>query len=136
MSTVHTEIVTPNGKIFEGEAHMINVRATSGELGILPKHMPLVAPLEIDRVRLDLDDRTQYVAVHGGFIQIHPEHVTILSESAELKEDIDVPRAEKAKVEAEGKLDKLERGTLDYETAKKELKRAEARLKTAKSGIE
>ncbi len=131
MNMIHTDIVTPDGKIFAGEVHMVSVRATSGELGILPQHMPLVAPLEISAVRLKNYGETDYVAVSGGFIEVRPDHVTILAEAAELQEDIDVARAEKAKQEAEARLSQLKEGTREHDEAMLELKRAENRLDTA-----
>lgn len=132
MSTVHTEIVTPYGKVFDGDVHMVSVRATSGEMGVLPHHMPIVAPLEIATVRLKQEnDETDYAAVHGGFIQVHPEHITILSEAAEMKEDIDVARAERAKAEAESALSELHESSKGYAEATLKLKRAEIRLATA-----
>ncbi|CAM3128552.1 F0F1 ATP synthase subunit epsilon [Sporolactobacillus spathodeae] len=133
MSTVHTEIVTPAGKIFSGEVHMVSVRAKSGELGILPHHIPLVAPLEIAQVRLKHEDEkiVDYAAVHGGFIQVSRDAITILSEAAEMKNDIDVERAKKAKEEAEHQLSTLHESSEGYPEALLKLKRANLRLDTA-----
>lgn len=133
MSTVHTEIVTPAGKIYSGDVHMVSVRAKSGELGILPHHIPLVAPLEIAQVRLKHEDEevVDYAAVHGGFIQVSRDAITILSEAAEMKKDIDVERAKKAKEEAEHQLDTLHESDEGYPEALLKLKRADLRLSTA-----
>ncbi|MFC7391853.1 F0F1 ATP synthase subunit epsilon [Scopulibacillus cellulosilyticus] len=131
MNTIQTDIVTPDGKVFEGEVHMVSARATTGELGVLPNHMPLVAPLEISTVRLKSYGETVYVAVSGGFIEVRPDHVTILAEAAELRKDIDVERAKKAKENAESELSRLEKGTKEYEEVLLSLKRAENRLNTA-----
>ncbi|MBM7645359.1 F-type H+-transporting ATPase subunit epsilon [Scopulibacillus daqui] len=131
MNTIQTDIVTPDGKVFEGEVHMVCARATTGEIGILPNHMPLVAPLEISTVRLKSYGETVYVAVSGGFIEVRPDHVTILAEAAELKKNIDVERAKQAKEKAESRLSQLEKGTKEYEEALQSLKRAENRLNTA-----
>lgn len=131
MNMIQTDIVTPDGKVFSGEVHMVSARATSGELGILPKHMPLIAPLEISIVRLKNYGDIQYVAVSGGFIEVRPDNVTILAEAAELKENIDVARAERAKEEAANRLTQLVEDTKEHDEAKLDLKRAENRLDAA-----
>jgi len=131
MSTILTTIVTPNGKVFEGHVQMVSVRAKSGDMGVLPNHMPLVAPLEISAVKLKTEEKDEYVAVSGGFIEVRRDSVTILTESAERKEDIDVARAERAKEEAEARLAELGEGSPEYEAAKNDLKRAENRLRVA-----
>lgn len=133
MSTVHTDIVTPAGKIFEGDVHMVCVRATSGEMGILPHHMPIVAPLEIALVRLkhENEEIVDYAAVHGGFIQVSPDRITILSEAAEMKDQIDVERAQKAHDEAGKALSTLHASSEGYAEALLKLKRSDLRLNTA-----
>ncbi|TCP20261.1 ATP synthase F1 subcomplex epsilon subunit [Scopulibacillus darangshiensis] len=131
MNIVQTDIVTPDGKVFGGEVHMVSARATSGEIGVLPQHMPLVAPLEISTVRLKNYGETKYVAVSGGFIEVRPDRVTILAEAAEMKDDIDVARAEKAKADAEARLSGLQKDTKEHDAALLDLKRAENRLATA-----
>ncbi|WP_010630619.1 F0F1 ATP synthase subunit epsilon [Sporolactobacillus vineae] len=133
MSTVHTDIVTPAGKVYEGDVHMVCVRATSGEMGVLPHHIPLVAPLEIALVRLKHEDekKVDYVAVHGGFIQVSRDKVTILSEAAEKKDDIDVARAEKARDLARKQLGTLHETSPGYDSAMRRLKRSELRISTA-----
>ncbi|RYL95132.1 F0F1 ATP synthase subunit epsilon [Sporolactobacillus sp. THM7-4] len=133
MSTVHTEIVTPAGKVYAGDVHMVSVRATSGEMGILPRHMPIVAPLEIAMVRLKHEDEqtVDYAAVHGGFIQVAPDQITILSEAAEMKDQIDVERAQRAQAEAQEALNTLHESSKGYHEALLKLKRSELRLKVA-----
>lgn len=131
MNTIHTAIVTPNGKVYEGDIHMVSVRATSGEMGILPGHMPIVAPLEISDVRIKNYGDSQHIAVSGGFVEVRPDQVTILVEAAELKDDIDVNRARRAKEEAEARLAQVEKDSKEYRTALLELKRAENRIKIA-----
>lgn len=112
---------------------MVCVRATSGEMGVLPHHIPIVAPLEIALVRLKHEDenKVDYVAVHGGFIQVSREKVTILSEAAEKKDDIDVARAQKAKDLATQQLSTLHKTSPGYDSAMRRLKRSELRLSTA-----
>ncbi|HET7658108.1 MAG TPA: F0F1 ATP synthase subunit epsilon [Bacillales bacterium] len=136
MSTTQVDIVTPNGKVYEGQVNMVSARAVDGELGILPKHMPLVAPLKIGVVRLKLEDQTQHVAVSGGFIEVTPDHVTILAEAAELKENIDLDRALRAKERAEKHLEDLHEEHHHFEIVRTELERAVNRIDVAKDNHE
>ena len=131
MNTLFASIVTPNGKVYEGDVNMVSVRATSGDMGILPNHMPLVAPLKISSVKLKHLESDEYVAVSGGFIEVRRDSVTILTESAERKEDIDVERAQRAKEEAEEILASLSEDDPDYKSVLNDLKRAENRLYVA-----
>ena len=131
MKTISASIVTPNGKVFEGDVHMVSVRATSGDMGILPNHMPLVAPLKISAVKLKNYGDVDYVAVNGGFIEIRHESVTILTETAEMKADIDVERAQRAKEGAENRLAGLDKDSAEYLAVLGDLKRAENRLHVA-----
>ena len=97
MKTIKVNIVTPDGPVYESEVEMVSAKATSGDLGILPGHIPLVAPLEISAVRLKKDGKTEFVAVSGGFLEVRPDQVTVLSPSAEVANDIDIDRAKESK---------------------------------------
>ncbi|GGE28399.1 ATP synthase epsilon chain [Pullulanibacillus camelliae] len=132
MNTINTSIVTPNGTVYEGDVHMISVHATAGDMGILPNHIPVVAPLKISAVKLKHEGTEEYVAVSGGFIEVRRgSTVTIITEAAEKKEDIDVERAQRAKEAAQEKLSGLNEKTAAYAEAEKELQRAENRLQVA-----
>src|SRR5699024_1030565 len=89
MKTLTVSVVTPNGLVMEDDYEMVSCRAESGELGFLPGHIPMVAPLSISAVRLKKENRQHVLAVNGGFIEVRPNEVTILAESAEKPEDID-----------------------------------------------
>jgi F-type H+-transporting ATPase subunit epsilon len=130
MKTIHVSVVTPDGPVYEGDVEMVSVKAKSGELGILPGHIPLVAPLEISAVRLKKDGKTDYVAVSGGFIEVRPDNVTILAQAAERAEDIDVLRAKAAKERAERRL-QSQQDDIDFKRAELALKRAMNRLSVA-----
>ena len=69
---------------------MVSCKAESGELGILPGHIPLVAPLSINAVRLKRENHVDKLAVNGGFMEVRPDKVTILAQSAEKPSDIDI----------------------------------------------
>lgn len=132
MSTIHVNVVTPDGKVYDGDVDMVSVRTVEGELGILPQHIPLVAPLTVGAVRLkkgkSADD--EQVAVSGGFVEVRPDEVTILAEAAELPSAIDVERAQKAKERAEERLQK-QQDKIDRVRAELALKRAINRLNIA-----
>ena len=127
MKTLHVEIVTPDGPILTEDYEMVSVTATSGELGILPNHIPLVAPLAISVVRLKNGNDTKHVAVTGGFVEMSHNELTILATAAETEEDIDVRRAQRAKERAEKRL-QSHQDTVDFHRAELALKRALNRL--------
>ena len=123
-------MVTPDGAVLEDDYEMLSCKAENGELGILPGHIPLVAPLTINAVRLKRDNTEDLVAVNGGFLEVRPEKVTILAQSAEKASDIDVDRAEQAKERA-AKLLESNNPDLDVMRAKLALNRALNRLDIA-----
>jgi F-type H+-transporting ATPase subunit epsilon len=128
VSKMTVEVVTPERVVYSGEAKMVIARGVEGDLGILPNHMPLVTPLKIAPVRIKTEgDKETKIAVSGGFMEVRGDKVTILAETAELPEDIDVERALAAKSRAEKRLiDK--HPDLDIRRAERALQRAIARL--------
>jgi F-type H+-transporting ATPase subunit epsilon len=130
MKTIKVSVVTPDGPVYEADVEMVSTKAKSGELGILPGHIPLVAPLEISAVRLKKEGKTQYIAVSGGFLEVRPDKVTILAQAAERAEDIDVARAKAAKERAERRLQSKD-DDIDFKRAELALKRAINRLNVA-----
>lgn len=127
MKTVEVSVVTPDGPIYNGEAEMVSTKAKSGELGILPNHIPMVAPLQIGAVRIKKGGKTEFVAVSGGFLEVRPDKITVLAQAAELAETIDLARANAAKLRAERRLqDKQD--NVDHKRAELALKRAINRI--------
>lgn len=120
-------VVTPSGTVLEEDYEMIVCMTEDGELGILPNHIPLVAPLAIGVARLKKNDETYKVAVSGGFMEVRPDKVTILAQTAEKASDIDVARAKEAKERAERRLQAKQDDT-DFRRAELALKRAMNRL--------
>lgn len=104
MNTFLLEIVTPEHLVYSKQVNSLTVRGVNGELGILPGHIPLVTPLQVAPLSVKADGVTVSIAVHGGFVEVHKDKVTVLAESAELPRDIDVERAEAAKERAERRL--------------------------------
>ncbi|GAA0468618.1 F0F1 ATP synthase subunit epsilon [Alkalibacillus silvisoli] len=128
MKTLTVSVVTPDGPVLEESFEMVSVRAEGGELGILPGHIPLVAPLTISAVRLKKQGKTEFVAVSGGFLEVRPDQVTILAQAAEKPSEIDVDRAESAKQRAEERVNQTKSEEIDFKRAKLALNRATNRL--------
>lgn len=130
MKTLTVSVVTPDGQVLEDDYEMVSCKAETGELGILPGHIPLVAPLTISALRLKRDNEEDLVAVSGGFIEVRPDKVTVLSPSAEKADDIDVDRALAAKERAEKRLAEMKE--VDEVRAKASLRRALNRIEIAR----
>ncbi|MEQ2528524.1 F0F1 ATP synthase subunit epsilon [Robertmurraya yapensis] len=131
MKTIKVSVVTPDGPVYESDVEMVSTKALSGELGILPGHIPMVAPLQIGAVRLISGGNTEYVAVSGGLLEVRPEQVTILAQAAEVSDNIDVDRALRAKERAENLLHQQKQENIDFKRAELALKRAINRLDVA-----
>lgn len=127
MKTLNVTVVTPDGPVLDGDYEMVSCKSEVGELGILPNHIPLVAPLAISIIRLKHGNEEEKVAVSGGFVEVRPDQVTILAQSAEKGGDIDVQRAEAAKRRAESRLE-AKQEDIDFRRAELSLKRAMNRL--------
>jgi F-type H+-transporting ATPase subunit epsilon len=84
MSKIQLDIVTPERKVYSEQVDMVITRAAEGDIGILPKHAPLVSTLKNTVVRVKRDGMEEKVAVNGGFLEVRPDKVTILAESADL----------------------------------------------------
>lgn len=127
------ELVSPERIAFSGRANMVICRTLSGDVAFLAGHVPFIGVLEAHPVRIVLEDGTeQVVAVHHGFVEVSPPEddttrITVLSDLAELAEDIDVARAEAAKERAMARLASDEHDV----DAKAALQRAEVRLSVA-----
>jgi len=127
-ATMRVEVVSPERVLFSGDASQVITRTESGgEIAFLPGHTSFLGVLTENHTRITLDNgKVQSVAVHGGYVEASGGHVTILSDNAELAEDIDVTRARAAKERAEASL----RGEHDA-AIEADLRRAHARLSAA-----
>lgn len=111
MAQMTVQIVTPDGIRYDHHAAFVLVRTTEGELGIYPGHVELIAVLAIDEIkvrRIDDENHVDWIAVNGGIIEISKNLITIVSDSAERARDIDVSRAERAKLRAEKALEEAQ----------------------------
>ncbi|GGE05226.1 ATP synthase epsilon chain [Marinithermofilum abyssi] len=133
MSTMQLDIVTPERTVYSEQVEMVIARAAEGDIGILPHHSPFVSPLKITAVRVKKDGKEFLVAISGGFIEVRGDKVTILAETAELPQDIDVERAEAAKERAEKRLADKKKEDIDFKRAQLALDKAINRIKVARS---
>jgi F-type H+-transporting ATPase subunit epsilon len=126
--TMRVEVVSPERILFSGEAKQVITRTLEGgEVAFLPGHAAFLGALTENHTRIYLADGSiQNLAVHLGFVEVGAEHVTILSDSAELEEDIDVARARAAKERAETQM-----RTENSAEVEADLRRAHARLSAA-----
>lgn len=127
MKTLKVSVVTPDGSVLEDNYEMVICEAEDGEIGVLPGHIPLVAPLLISSVRLKRQNSTDRLAVNGGFLEVRPDEITILAQSAEKPSDVNVERARSAKERAEKRL-QSDQDNIDFYRAELALKRAMNRL--------
>lgn len=122
------QIVTPSRVLCDETVDMVIMRASTGDMGILPNHEPVVATLNYGILRFKQDGKERTATIMSGFAQVEPEKVTILTDAAEWPEEIDIARAEEAKKRALKRLEaKQEHNVLRAEIAlKKALIRIEA----------
>ncbi|AND79611.1 F0F1 ATP synthase subunit epsilon [Streptococcus pantholopis] len=111
MKYMTVQVVTPDGIRYDHHARFISVKTLDGETGILPDHINLIAPLDVHEMkiqRIDDEKHEDWVAVHGGIIEVKNNLVTIVADSAERARDIDISRAERAKQRAEREIEEAE----------------------------
>lgn len=128
-NTSHVDIVSAEGEIFSGAAKMVFVPASQGEMGIAPRHAPLLTMIKSGEVRVQTPDgQEQFFFVGGGALEVQPKKVTVLADTALRAKDVDEAAALAAKQRAEealkGKIDAIEQAE-----ALAELARAAAQLK-------
>lgn len=125
---LHVELVSPEQSMFEGDAKLVIARTTDGEIGFEPGHVPFVGILLPSVVRIQSPEGgEQRIAVHSGFVELANDHLSLLSDVAELAGDIDVDRAQAALTRANEAL----AADAHDERAAAAKRRAEVRLETA-----
>ena len=123
------EVVTPQKAIVSEEVEIVVAPGSDGEFGVLKGHTTFLTSLKIGTLRYkDTSGKERYLFINGGFAEVLPDKVTILAESAERRQDIDVQRATKAKERAENRLAEKREDT-DLARAEVALRRAVHRLK-------
>ena len=102
MNTLHVDVVSAEESIFSGEARFVALPGEAGELGIYPRHTPLITRIKAGSVRIQaLDGQETFIFVAGGIIEVQPNAVTVLSDTAVRGEDMDEEKANAAKLAAE-----------------------------------
>ena len=128
MSTIHVDVVSAEASIFSGEAKFVALPGESGELGILPKHTPLITRIKPGAVRIEkADGDEEFVFVAGGILEVQPGVVTVLADTAIRGHDLDEAKANEAKQRAEESLRNKD-AAIDYAAAQAELASAVAQL--------
>lgn len=130
--TIHVDIVSAEEEIFSGPAEMVFATAVMGELGIMPRHAPLLTQLKPGEVRIKTPDgEEQFYYVSGGMLEVQPHVVTVLADTAVRARDLDEAAAIQAKERAEQALrDKT--SEFEYAQAQSELAEAAAQLRAIK----
>jgi F-type H+-transporting ATPase subunit epsilon len=129
MAKLHVEIVTGERVILsEDDVDMVVAPGADGSLGILPRHAPLISLLDAGELRIKKGGREESIIVFGGFIEVTPDKVIVLADTAERAEEIDLQRAEAARRLAETSIANRE-STIELEQAAAALRRANLRLR-------
>ena len=129
MATFHLQIVTPDRKLFDGEAEKIIVRTVNGDVCILSRHIDYVAPLAIGEAQVtDANGSTRTAACSGGMLGVSGGNVRVMATTFEWADEIDRARAERAQEAAKARLAQLDRSDKEYAAVEAKLKRALVRL--------
>ncbi len=132
-STMQLDIVSAEEEIFSGDVEFVVARATEGELGIMPRHAPLLAMLQPGEVRARRPGgEEQFFFVSGGMIEVQPKAVTILADTAMRAKDLDEAAAQEAKRRAEEAI-RNRSGEMDYAQVQAELAAAAAQIRAIQS---
>ncbi len=130
MSTFQLELVTPDRVLLSAQVRSVRAPGIEGSFGVLASHAPLMTVLTVGLIKIEHENGdVELIATSGGFMEVNREKVTILADTAERAEDIDVVRAEAAIMQAR---QELESGAaVDYADARQTLERATNRLRVA-----
>jgi F-type H+-transporting ATPase subunit epsilon len=126
---IDLQIVTPDRLLVQEQVDEVQIPGSEGYFGVLPGHTPLLAALAVGELWYRKGPEKTYLSIAFGFAEVLPDRVTILARLAERAEDIDVERAEAARVRAEQRL--AERTTVDYERARIALEKSLTRLQVS-----
>ncbi len=127
---VHCDIVTQERVVYSEDVDMVIAPGVEGVLGILPHHMPLLTELTVGELRIKRAGTEESFAIGGGFMEVRPDLVTVLAESAEHSTEIDIARAEEARARAEQLLQGT--GPKDMARIEASLRRSQVRLRVAR----
>lgn len=128
---IQLEIVTPEKLAYDDAVDSVVVPGADGELGILPHHAPLFATLGIGELKISKGGAEESFAIAGGFVQVRPDKVVVMAETADMASDIDLERAEAARRAAEQALETGYHEAADLAAARAALQRALLRIRVA-----
>jgi F-type H+-transporting ATPase subunit epsilon len=128
---LHLEIVTPERQAYSGDVDAVNVPGIEGELGILPHHAPLVSTLGVGELRIRKGSEIESFAIVGGFVQVRPDRVVVMAETADMASEIDLEKAQEARREAERAIESGYHEGADLATARAALQQALLRIRVA-----
>jgi F-type H+-transporting ATPase subunit epsilon len=131
MSNLKVDIVTAERVVYSMDADAVVAPGIEGQLGILPHHAPLMTALQAGELVVRHGNEEDTLAISGGFLEVRPDRVIVLADSAERAEEIDIARAEAARQRAEQRLKDRKLEGLDETRAEAALRRAMARLSVA-----
>ncbi|MFH0951917.1 MAG: ATP synthase F1 subunit epsilon [Patescibacteria group bacterium] len=132
MPNLKLTITTPERIIFDDTIDQISLPTTTGEITVLPHHIPLISLLQPGEARIIKGAEEIVMAVSGGFIEVQPQHVTVLADTAERGEEIDEDRAETARKKAEQLLLEKKADSVDYAALQVKLEKEMARLRVVR----
>jgi F-type H+-transporting ATPase subunit epsilon len=127
------EVVTPDRQVLSVEVDEVTAPGANGYFGVLPGHIPFITTLGLGELGYRIGNQWEYIAITWGYAEVLPNHVTILTQTAEMAEEVDIERAERAKRRAEERLREWSTTTadVDFERASTALQRAAIRLQVA-----
>jgi F-type H+-transporting ATPase subunit epsilon len=125
------EIVTPERLAYSDTVDAVVLPGSEGELGVLPHHAPLVSMLGVGELRIRKDGAEESFAIVGGFLQVRPDKVVVMAETADMASEIDLEKAQEARREAERTLETGYKEGVDLSAARAALQQALLRIRVA-----
>jgi F-type H+-transporting ATPase subunit epsilon len=127
------DIVTVERVVFSGDVDMVIAPGIEGEMGILPRHAPLITALTYGELRVKRGNAEDSYAIGGGFVEVLPHQVTVMADTAERADEIDLGRAEASRRRAAERLRDRSQESVDYAKAEAALRRSLTRIKVAEA---
>lgn len=135
MSKIKLTIATPSSTVYSDEVDQITVTTTSGEITVLPKHVPLISTLKTGHVMIKKEGKETFFAIDGGLLEVRKDSsVVVLSDRSEHIDDIDIERAETAAKKAEKYMENPEEVGMDYRTLQALMAKEQNRARLARKG--
>jgi F-type H+-transporting ATPase subunit epsilon len=129
---IDLEIVTPERRVLSETVDEVVLPGSEGYFGVLPGHAPFLTSLGVGIATYRVGDRKRYLAVAGGFVEVVDNRVSVLAETCERAEEIDLGRAQRAKQQAEAELTRGDASDSEFRRAEVQLKKAIARIEVTK----